>query len=143
MLTIYFKIQSVWVNSESEADKIVGVWLNESKDRKFKCENNLYEAKPMCAKDASEGKNTGCVIFKDLQYMGNGAYADGKVFAPERDEWIKCKAELMGEQTMIFTGMKGMFSKSQTGSRQTKLYFRYNPFPAVFGRGMHIKFFIE
>jgi len=120
LLSLYFSAQSLWAQT-ADADKITGVWLNQDKDKKFevyKTKSNSYEAKVVWVKEGSDAKPVGSVIFKDLRYKSKGLYADGKVYAAQSNEWVKCKAELKDSKTLIFTGIKGMFSRSQTWTKQ-------------------------
>lgn len=91
------------------ADRIIGEWNNDKKDktlRFYKAADGSYEAKA----------KTGQVCIKALIYK-DGKYSGGELYLPAKDTWVKCSAILKDDHTLNITGSKGMFSKTVTWTK--------------------------
>jgi uncharacterized protein (DUF2147 family) len=125
------------IHSQSESDRIHGVWLNHlenvkveilQRDGKFfgkivwidipeDVDINFPTDKNNPDPKLRSRKIMGLEMMTDLKYA-NGIWEDGKLYSPKKGQTVDCKLEISDDnQTMYVTASKGWFSKTLEWTR--------------------------
>lgn len=129
---------SITINAQSDSDRILGVWLNNTKDAKveiFEKEGNYFGKIVWVAipakKDGSTNTNLkypdpeqirskimGLEILSNLKYE-NGEWVDGEIYSPKKKEKADCKIKISDDNKELYvTASKGfLFSKTVVWTR--------------------------
>jgi uncharacterized protein (DUF2147 family) len=129
---------SISINAQSDSDRILGVWLNNTKDAKIEIfeKDGKYFGKIVCftmpaEEDGSintnlknpdpeqiKSKIIGLEILSNLEYE-NGEWVDGEIYSPKKRERADCKIKISDDNKELYlTASKGfLFSKTVVWSR--------------------------
>lgn len=129
---------SISINAQSDSDRILGVWLNNTKDAKieiFEKEGNYFGKIVWVAIPAKEDGSTntnlkypdpeqikskimGLEILSNLKYE-NGEWVDGEIYSPKKKEKADCKIKISDDNKELYvTASKGfLFSKTVVWTR--------------------------
>jgi uncharacterized protein (DUF2147 family) len=131
-------IASISINAQSDSDRILGVWLNNTKDAKIKIFEKegkyfgkiVWFAMPNIQDFPSKTDNQnrdpeqikskiiGLEILSNLEYE-NGEWVDGEIYSPKKKEKADCKIKISDDNRELFvTASKGfLFSKTVVWTR--------------------------
>jgi len=119
-----------------EADKILGVWLNEEKDGKVEIykKSEKYFGKIVYSKNSPNGydrenpepklrnrKIVGLEILTNFEYNGV-VWEDGKIYDPKSGNTYSCKMTLENEKILYIRGFVGfsLLGRTTIWTRSTK-----------------------
>ena len=112
------------LKAQTDANKIVGEWLNESKDMRVQIfqKNGIYEAKVIwfaCdpgfqMSDFTDKKNPnpslrnrpwlGMQVLENLRFKGNNVWGDGQIYDPNAGQTFKSICRLEGDNILAVRG---------------------------------------
>ncbi len=137
IITVYliFLTLSIFAQNK-EADKILGVWLNEEKDGKVEIYKKAgkYFGKIVYSKDSPNGydrenpkpklrnrKIVGLEILTNFEYNGV-VWEDGKIYDPKSGNTYSCKMTLENSKTLNIRGFVGfsLLGRTTIWTRSTK-----------------------
>jgi len=129
---------SISINAQIDSDRILGVWLNNTKDAKIKIfeKDEKYFGKivwfAMPAKEDGstntdlknpdpeqiKSKIIGLEVLSNLEYE-NGEWVDGEIYSPKKKEKANCKIKISDNNKELYvTASKGfLFSKTVVWTR--------------------------
>jgi uncharacterized protein (DUF2147 family) len=129
---------SISIDAQSDSDRILGVWLNNTKDAKieiFEKEGNYFGKIVWVAIPAKEDSSTntnlknpdpeqikskimGLEILSNLKYE-HGEWVDGEIYSPKKKEKADCKIKISDDNKELYvTASKGfLFSKTVVWTR--------------------------
>ena len=118
-----------------EADRLMGVWLTESKDQiKIYKEADKYFGKGVVTpenKDRLDTKNLDerlrnrplatVIILKDFKYLGKGRWGKGTIYDPNNGKTYKCTITMKSDEEIKVRGFIGisLIGRTETWPRVT------------------------
>lgn len=121
------------IQAQDASEGILGTWFNEARTSKFEMYKvgSSFSAKIIWISDSESShkdKNNPDPNLRDRDILeidiitglnfDAGKWVNGRIYAPKKGMYAKCKVELMPNGSLKVTGTKSGFSKSEVWTRQ-------------------------